>query len=72
MFEEKADFWLWPDFFLQKSSKPGARELGTLDGRMLARALTSQLTKVSTTIIDLGATVFLFLRDVSFKKRGFR
>ena len=71
MFEDKADFWLWPDFFLQKPSKPGAKELGALNGRVLARALASKLTKAFTTM-DLGATVFLFMRDVTVQKRGFR
>ena len=47
------------------------RDLGALDGRMLARAPVSQLIEASTTV-DLGTTIFLFLHDVTFEKqRGF-
>ena len=48
-----------------------SRELGALDGRILARAPASQLIKATTTM-NLGITSFLILRDVTFEKREFR
>ena len=79
-FGEKAYFWPRPDSCLRESTWSGERarflerlqrEVGALDGRMMARAPASQLIKASTTM-DLGTKVSLSLYDVtSEKKRGF-
>ena len=44
--------------------------LGAVGRLRLARATASQLIKTSS-IMDVGTTVFLFLHDVTFEKRGF-